>query len=127
MPRIVRSPQAKRDIIQIWVSIAQDNTEAADRLISVFNEKLRLLADWPNAGQARPELAPRLRSYPVGNYLLFYRAKKGGIELSAFSTDVATSPPSSSAGAVDVLICCGPHVVIDTTGAARTVWSSTSK
>jgi toxin ParE1/3/4 len=81
MPRIVRSPQAKRDLIQIWVSIAEDNTEAADRLIDAFNEKLRLLAEWPNAGQARPELAQLLRSYPVGNYLLFYRAKKDGIEL----------------------------------------------
>ena len=41
-----------------------------------------MLARFRGMGPLRPELAPQIRSFPVGNYLLFYReSKKGGIEL----------------------------------------------
>jgi toxin ParE1/3/4 len=33
------------------------------------------------AGRERPELAPRLRSFPAGRYVLFYRPIGGGIEI----------------------------------------------
>jgi toxin ParE1/3/4 len=32
-------------------------------------------------GRARPELAPDLRSFPVGNYVVFYRPMPAGIIL----------------------------------------------
>jgi toxin ParE1/3/4 len=82
MARIIRSPQAKRDVLLIWVHIAEDNIRAADELIDTFDQKLAMLSKFPGLGQLRPELVPALRSYPVGSYLLFYReATKGGIEL----------------------------------------------
>lgn len=82
MPRIIRSTQAKRDILLIWVHIAEQNIRAADALIDSCSEKLSLLARFPGMGPLRPELAPSLRSFPVGKYLLFYReGKRGGIEL----------------------------------------------
>ena len=81
MGRIVRSPDAKRDTTQIWVYIAEDNFDAADRLIDLFDEKLNLLAEYPGLGQQRDDLAPGLRSFPVGKYLLFYRPIASGIEL----------------------------------------------
>ena len=81
MGRVVRSPDSKRDTTEIWVYIAEDNFDAADRLIDLFNEKLALLADHPGLGQMRDDLAPGLRSFPVGKYLLFYRPMAGGIEL----------------------------------------------
>ena len=81
MSRIIRSRQAKRDVLQIWVSVAEDSVRAADNLVDTFDEKLRMLARWPNAGQLRPELAPSLRSFPVGQYLMFYSVLDGGIAL----------------------------------------------
>jgi toxin ParE1/3/4 len=33
-------------------------------------------------GRKRDELSPRLRSFPVGPFVLFYRAVKGGIEVA---------------------------------------------
>jgi toxin ParE1/3/4 len=46
-----------------------------------MNEKLILLSESPQMGNLCDELAPLLRSFPVGKYLLFYRPVVGGIEL----------------------------------------------
>lgn len=35
----------------------------------------------PKAGRARPELAPSLRSFPAGNYIVFYLPIPNGIEV----------------------------------------------
>lgn len=37
-----------------------------------FDQTLSTLTSQPNLGRARPELAVDLRSFPVGNYVLFY-------------------------------------------------------
>ena len=81
MGNIIRSPEAKRDAVDIWTYIARDNLAAADRLLEGLDERLRLLADTPLLGRPREELAPNLRSYPVGNFILFYQPTPSGIEL----------------------------------------------
>ncbi len=81
MGQILQSPSARNDIIEIWLYIAQDDPDAADRLVATIDAKLDLLSDSPNMGKAREELAPSLRSFPCGNYLLFYRPIAQGIEL----------------------------------------------
>jgi len=43
--------------------------------------KFQTLATQPGIGRARDELAESLRSFPVGNYVIFYRATQGGIEV----------------------------------------------
>jgi toxin ParE1/3/4 len=79
---IRRTPSSRRDYWDIWFYIAeQGSATAADNLLRTFDAKLQLLSDFPGIGAARPELRPRLRSFPVGNYLLFYRPIRGGIEL----------------------------------------------
>ncbi|MBC7899536.1 MAG: type II toxin-antitoxin system RelE/ParE family toxin [Saprospiraceae bacterium] len=40
-----------------------------DRFIARFE----MLAQTPKAGRERPELMPQIRSFPEGNYLIFYR------------------------------------------------------
>jgi toxin ParE1/3/4 len=77
MAQVIKSPQAKIDLEEIWVYIAQRNFDAADELLDTFDRKLRLLAESSGLGPARDELRPGLRSYPVGKYLLFY----SGIEV----------------------------------------------
>jgi toxin ParE1/3/4 len=80
--KVVRTPRARLDLIEIWQFIADDNETAADRLLDRMDEALAMLGDNPHAGRARPELAVDLRSFPIGNYVLFYRPMKdGGIEL----------------------------------------------
>lgn len=78
---IRRRPQAERDLVEIWQYIADDDERAADRTLDRFERALLTLSEHPGAGPARPELAPDLRSYPVGNYVLFYRPTASDIEL----------------------------------------------
>ena len=78
---IVRRPQAKLDLIEIWGFIADDNEAAADRMLDRIDDVLGMLRDRPLAGRERPELAPKLRSFPVGSYLVFYLPLPNGIDL----------------------------------------------
>jgi toxin ParE1/3/4 len=74
-------PEARADLHQIWDYIAEDDVEAATRLVDLVEEKCTLLARSPDVGRVRDELAPGLRSFPVGKYAIFYRRAKGGIEI----------------------------------------------
>lgn len=42
---------------------------------------LLTLRDNPLAGRARAELSDHVRSFPIGNYVVFYRPMSDGIEL----------------------------------------------
>ena len=82
MPQVLRAPLAEQDLDEIWDFVANDNAAAADRLIDTIAEKCQILAGQPEMGQARPELAPRLRSFSVGNYVIFFRPIEDGIEVA---------------------------------------------
>lgn len=81
MSHVTRTPQARRDAISIWQWVADDNPKAADRLLSRFNEVAALLAGKPGMGRARADLAPGLRGFPVGDYVIFYRPIPNGIDI----------------------------------------------
>jgi toxin ParE1/3/4 len=73
---------ARSDLVSIRTYIARDNPPAAARLISEFKKRFRLLASQPQMAERRPDIAPELRGFSVGNYVIFYRATKGGIEVA---------------------------------------------
>jgi len=81
MARIARSKPARLDTADIWQYIAEDNPIAADKLIELFDKKLKLAAESPGLGRPRDDLMPGLRSIRVSKYLLFYRSVPDGIEL----------------------------------------------
>ena len=74
MGRLIRSARAEEDLIEIWMYIAADNPAAADRLLDRIEAKCQMLADNPGLGQPRPDIAPDLRYFLVGRYLILYRA-----------------------------------------------------
>ena len=80
-PKVVLSREAELDLEDIWTYIATDNVERADQLIDTLYEKLLFLGERPSAGRERRELSPGLRSFPTGNYIIFYRASSHGIEV----------------------------------------------
>jgi toxin ParE1/3/4 len=81
MPPVFRTEQSRQDALEIWEYIAVKNPAAADNLIDRIEAHLALLAASPAIGRQRDELARDLRSFPVGNYVIFYRSRKDGVEL----------------------------------------------
>jgi toxin ParE1/3/4 len=81
MPRVVRTRRSRADLVEILLYIRRDNHRAARRLLDTINGKLELLAEFPGLGQPREELSRSLRSFPIGDYLLFYRPRKDSIQL----------------------------------------------
>jgi toxin ParE1/3/4 len=73
------APEAKSDLADIWSYIAIDNPRAADHLVSDIMKRCEMLSRLPRIGRLREELAPQLRSFAVGNYVIFYRIKRGGL------------------------------------------------
>jgi toxin ParE1/3/4 len=78
---LIVSPQAEQDLVDIWIYIAQDNPDNADRFLDHLNEQALNLLVLPQQGKLRPELAQNLRSFPIAKYVLFYREQDSNIEL----------------------------------------------
>jgi toxin ParE1/3/4 len=70
--RLYRSPAAEVDLDEIYLRVASDSVAAADRLLMRILEAEQRLLEFPEIGQARPDLAHGLRHWPVGRYLIFY-------------------------------------------------------
>ena len=81
MPRVLRKPLARADLLDIWNYVADDSPAKADRLLDSINKHCQTLARFPKMGRARGELGPSIRSFPVGNYVIFYREVSRGIEI----------------------------------------------
>jgi toxin ParE1/3/4 len=79
--RFRRTAEAEHDLLSIWRYIAEDNPAAATRLLLSIDEKCTLLADNPQLGPARPDIAPDLRYFTAGNYLILYRELSDSVEI----------------------------------------------
>jgi len=81
MARIVHSPAAEDDLLEIWVGLAANNVSAAERLANDLRAATQLLATQPLIGKARREFGDGIRSFPVRDYVLVYRPILDGVEL----------------------------------------------
>lgn len=76
------TPAASRDIEAIIDYVADVSSfEAAERLLAKINQKCANLAQFPGMGRQRNELAPSSRSFPVDDYLIFYRQIDQDVEI----------------------------------------------
>jgi len=83
MARIERARQAVEDILEIgeYIAVENSNPAAADRLIIRFGDVFRILSTQPESGVSIVHIAPGLRTFSVGNYVIFYRPLPDGIRL----------------------------------------------
>jgi plasmid stabilization system protein ParE len=81
MLALFKAPKAEADLIDIWLYVAEDQPVNADRLLDRLNEAAMLIAETPSMGVNRPSLSRNLRSFPVGNYVLYYRVNADVLEL----------------------------------------------
>jgi toxin ParE1/3/4 len=82
MGNFIFAPEARLDMLDISERIAEDNALASDQWIEFMEEKFQTLAQAPMMGRSRDDLAPGLRGFPVGRYIIFYRPIEGGIEIA---------------------------------------------
>jgi toxin ParE1/3/4 len=73
--------RARRDVIEIWRYIAEDDEAAADRFIDLLTHHFRILGTNPYIGRRRDELRLGYRSFPVGEYQILYRVAKPGVNI----------------------------------------------
>jgi len=81
MPRVLKRPDAEADLIEIWMSIAQDSIPRADAYLGMFEEHFGLLASQPHMGRKRPELGVGIRSFPIDRYVSYYLPLPDGIDI----------------------------------------------
>ena len=75
------SSDANTDIEEIALYLFDLNPVAANHFLDALENTCELLADHPGIGRLRPELGENLRSFPVGNYLIFYAPSLEGIDV----------------------------------------------
>lgn len=73
MVRLKISRTAARELDEIWYSIAIDNQSATERLVVQFHAAFQVISLGPQIGREWSDLGPNLRSFVVGNYLIFYQ------------------------------------------------------
>lgn len=81
MSSYLLTPQAVQDLNEIHDFIASDHPTAALNLLNILEAKFKVLASDPEIGRVREELAVALRSFPTGNYVIFYRIIKEAIQV----------------------------------------------
>ena len=70
------------DLADIWTHIANDNRQAANRILDLIERRMQSIGQFPKIGAACPEIADDLRCYWAGNYGNFYRVTPALIEIA---------------------------------------------
>jgi plasmid stabilization system protein ParE len=77
MKRFKLSPEAARDIREIWAYIAADSMKAARRFRLQILDACQRIADNPGIGHSREDLTDKpVLFWPTGSYLIVYVARK---------------------------------------------------
>jgi toxin ParE1/3/4 len=71
--KLVFSPAAEADLLDIAIFIAQDNPARAVSFVDELESKCETLVGAPGIGTSRPELGDGVCMLPHGRYLIFYR------------------------------------------------------
>lgn len=66
------TPQAREDLIEIYLYIGLDNLSAADRVFDAVQAKAESLTKFPRMGVRRPDIHPSTRMLVEGPYLILY-------------------------------------------------------
>lgn len=78
------SPRAVADLEQIFDYIVQDKPAAAERFVRTLKEKCETLARFPLIETPREHLAPALRAFPFGSYVIYYRPEANTVRIERF-------------------------------------------
>ena len=81
--RIVWSPRARADLLEIWRYFARvGSMEVADAILFDIERTAKRLLQYPLMGRSRDEFASGLRSVLVHPHVIFYRVSEQGIDVA---------------------------------------------
>lgn len=84
MSPYVLCADADADLNDIWDHIARDSIDAADRWVGKLFNAFDALSQTPGMGHKREDLTPyQVLFWPVGAYLIIYRAGRQPVEIVA--------------------------------------------
>lgn len=72
MVRVVLSPQAEKDMLDLMSYLAEYSESGADSFTTQAKATFQNLAEYPLVGRARYELVPGMRSLYSNGYFYFY-------------------------------------------------------
>ncbi len=81
MARTTRSKLARADLRGIWLYIAQQSVDAADRFLDRLDQTVRLIAQNPAIGEPQDHIKLGLRRFMVAEYLVFYETTGDGVRV----------------------------------------------
>ncbi|NUQ65438.1 MAG: type II toxin-antitoxin system RelE/ParE family toxin [Pirellulales bacterium] len=83
MSRLTLAPGVRADLRNIWrhIAVANHNPAAADREIDRITDVFGVLARERFLGESREDLAPRVRCFVVGSYLVLYTPEQHGVRI----------------------------------------------
>jgi|SRR5689334_6835793 toxin ParE1/3/4 len=79
MASVDLTPIAESDLVQIWLYVATNSEESADRLLTRFEQAFAQLAEHPQLGELITRLPFHFRVFSVGNYVVAYQEMREGI------------------------------------------------
>jgi toxin ParE1/3/4 len=81
LPRIL-SPEAKRDLLDIWQFVSATSSSAiAEKLLREIERAAYYLGGYTALGKPRDEIRTGLRSWAVERYVMFYRVTAEAVEI----------------------------------------------
>jgi Plasmid stabilization system protein len=82
MAMIVKRPRAEQEKAgYLGLHRLLDSFDRADEFLDRVEGKLQTLARNPGLGRRQEELLAGLHSFPIGNYVVFYREIENGIDV----------------------------------------------
>ena len=76
------SEDAERDLDEIFVYWAnRASLQAADRVVDRITERFWPPGEHPDAGRPAVDIAARVRCFPAGKYLIYYRTTRRGVDI----------------------------------------------
>lgn len=80
--RILWSPEAEQDLVDIWLNVAREASQAtADHQLRLIDATATTLREWPFLGRDRSELLPGVRSLVAKPYVVFHRVSSSQVEI----------------------------------------------
>jgi toxin ParE1/3/4 len=86
--KLVWTPQAREDLIEIYTYIGLDNPSAAERVYDAVQAKTESLVDYPRVGARRPDIRTSTRILIEGPYLVLYETHPDNDEVGIDEVEI---------------------------------------